>query len=244
MSIINANIHNLTSLWKKAGMAHESFFPQEKFDYCFIDNSDWPNRIWFNQSIDNELITIVKEKISSIAIPLTIAYWNTNKNSSFVELESHGFTKLFEQVGMSLKLTKPLQIESNLETKLVSNKTEANTWAKIFEKSFGYRILPDTIIKTISEFDYYIAYSQNTAVGTAISYKTNDIIGVHSVGIPPEMRRKGYAKQIMKLLINDAIKKGCEYMTLQASDMGKNLYLSLGFKEEFVIINYSLENKV
>jgi len=241
MSIINANIHNLTSLWKKAGMAHESFFSQEKFDYCFIDNSDWPNRIWLNQSIDNELITLVKEKISSISAPITIAYWDTDKNSSIIELESQGFTKLFEQVGMSLKLDKPLNIESNLDLQLVSNKSEANTWAKLFEKSFGYKILPDTIIKTISEIDYYIAYNQNRPIGTAISYKTNEIIGIHSVGIPPEMRRKGYAMQIMKLLINDAIKKGCEYMTLQASEMGKNLYLNLGFEEQFVIKNYRLK---
>jgi len=241
MNIINANIDNLTSLWEKSGMAYESFFPYSKFNYCFVNNSDWPNRLWFNQSIDNELITLVKEKISSIAIPLTIAYWDTNKNSSLVELESHGFTKLFEQVGMSLKLANPLNIKSDLDIQLVSNKSDANTWAKLFEKSFGYKILPDTIIKTISEIDYYIAYSQNRPVGTAISFKTNDIMGIHSVGIPPELRRKGYAKQIMKLLINDAIKKGCEYMTLQASDMGKSLYLNLGFEEQFVIRNYSLK---
>ena len=241
MNIINANIDNLISLWKIAGVSHESFFTQEKFDYCFIDNSDWPNRLWFNQSIDNELIILAKEIISSITIPLTIAYWDTGRNSSFIELESQGFIKLFEQVGMSLKLDKQLNIESDLDLHLVSNKSEANTWAKLFTKSFGYKILSDTIIKTISEIDYYIAYSQNTAVGTAISYKTNDIMGIHSVGIPPEMRRKGYAKQIMKLLINDANKKGCEYMTLQASDMGKSLYLNLGFEEQFAIRNYGLK---
>ncbi len=66
-------------------------------------------------------------------------------------------------------------------------------------------------------------------------------MGVHSVGIPPEMRRKGYAKQIMKLLINSAVDNACDYMTLQASDMGKNLYLNLGFKEQFTIKNYKLQ---
>jgi ribosomal protein S18 acetylase RimI-like enzyme len=241
MNTINSNIDNLTSLWKIAGASNESFFSKEKYNYCYVENSDWPNRLWFNQSIDNKLITSVKERISSIVTPLTVAYWDTYKNNSFVDLESYGFTKLFEQVGMSLKLDKPISIVNNLDIQLVSNKTEANTWAKLFEKSFGYKILQDTIIKTISKMDYYIAYSENRPVGTAISFKTNNIMGIHSVGIPPEMRRKGYAKQIMKLLINDAIIKGCEYITLQASEMGKNLYLNLGFKEQFIIKNYRLK---
>ena len=142
---------------------------------------------------------------------------------------------------MSLKLDKPLKIKENLNLQLVSNISEAKLWAEIFKNSFGYRIHQETILKTKNEINYYIAYSQSQAVGTAISYKTNSIMGVHSVGIPPEMRRKGYAKQIMKLLINSAVDNACDYMTLQASDMGKNLYLNLGFKEQFTIKNYKLQ---
>ncbi len=55
------------------------------------------------------------------------------------------------------------------------------------------------------------------------------------------MRRKGYAEQIMKLLINIATEEGVDYMTLQASDMSKNLYLKLGFEEQFTIKNFKIQ---
>ena len=155
--------------------------------------------------------------------------------------EGQGFTKLFEQVGMSLKISKPLKTQDNLNIQLVSNNSQTNLWAKLFEMSFGYKIPEEILLETKNEIDYYIAYTQNQAVGTAISYRTNNIMGIHSVGIPPEIRRKGYAEQIMKLLINSAAEDNCDYMTLQASDMGENLYLSLGFKEQFIIKNYKLQ---
>ena len=155
-------------------------------------------------------------------------------------LENNGFKLKFEQIGMSRKLNTSFEIKNSLYIQTVSNNSEAKLWTEIFKNSFGYTINLETIIKTFKKINYYIAFHNNVAVGTAMSFKTNNIMGVHSVGIPPEMRRKGYAEQIMKILINLAVKNGCEYMTLQASDMGKNMYLKLGFKEQFTIKNYLL----
>jgi len=239
--IINANIDNLTSLWKTASMPYGSYFSESIFSYSYINNSDWPNRLWLNQDVDKEIISSIKDEILSISVPLIVPYWDIYENNLYKDLELQGFTKTFEQVGMSLKIGKPLRINNYLEIRLVSNNSEAKLWADIFKKSFGYRIHPKTILMTKSKINYYIASSQNQPVGTGISYKTNKILGVHSVGIPPEMRRKGYAEQIMKLLINLAVEEGVDYMTLQASDMGKNLYLKLGFEEQFVIKNYKLQ---
>ncbi len=58
------------------------------------------------------------------------------------------------------------------------------------------------------------------------------------------MRKRGFAEQIMKRLTNMAVENGSEYVTLQASDMGKNIYLQLGFEEQFVIKNYFLQPEV
>jgi len=241
LNIINANIDNLTSLWKSSSIPFQSYYSDSKFSYCYIENSDWPNKLWLNQDVDQEIIPLIKEKILSISVPLIIPYWDIYENNFSEDLEEQGFTKLFEQVGMSLKISKPLKTQDNLNIQLVSNNSQTNLWAKLFEMSFGYKIPEEILLETKNEIDYYIAYTQNQAVGTAISYRTNNIMGIHSVGIPPEIRRKGYAEQIMKLLINSAVEDNCDYMTLQASDMGKNLYLSLGFKEQFIIKNYKLQ---
>jgi len=239
-NIINANIDNLTSLWQTASMPYRSYFPESTFSYCYIENSDWPNRLWLNQDINQEIIPLIKEKILSISTPLVVPYWDIYENRMYEDLESHGFKKSFEQVGMSLKIGKPIRAQDNLNIQLVSNNAEVKLWTELFEMSFGYRIRHETLLKTKKKIDYYIAYTQNQAIGTAISYKTDNIMGVHAVGVPPEMRRKGYAEQIMKLLINLATEGGVDHMTLQASNMGKNLYLKLGFEEQFMIKNYKL----
>lgn len=243
MNIKEANINNLTSLWEEAAKPYGAFYSGANFNHCFIENSDWPNRLWFNQPITSEIIATVKEQLLTTPVPLTVALWDLTENETTSDLESYGFTKLFEQIGMSLKLTSPVTTHGNVNLQLVVCNEDAYLWTKLFKRSFGYNILPDTVIKTMNTFDYYIAYAQNNAVGTAVAYKTNNIVGVHSVGIPPEMRRKGYAKEIMLQLINNALEKGCDYMTLQASNMGKNLYVNLGFNEQFVINNYRLSEQ-
>ncbi len=237
-NLIEANIDNLTSLWKVAGIPFHACFSELHFDYCFIENSEWPNRLWLHQDLKQETISIIKERVASIPSQLTIPYFDLYNSNSNKFLESGGFTKQFEQVGMSLKLDNLLEVENDLSIQLVSNESESIVWSKLFERAFGYKIHHEILLKTHEEIDYYIAYHHDQVVGTAMAYKTNDVMGVHSVGIPPEMRRKGYANRIMKLLINLAIGNTCNHMVLQASEMGKNLYLKLGFQEDFIIKNY------
>jgi len=59
-------------------------------------------------------------------------------------------------------------------------------------------------------------------------------------GIIPEQRRKGFAEQMMVNILSQSAEQGFKYSTLQASELGKGLYLKLGFKEQFIIKSYSL----
>lgn len=239
--LIEANIENLTSLWKVASTPFDSYFQTLNFEYCEIKNSDWPNKLWFNQDIDQDIITSAKAILQSKPTNFTIPYWNIYKHNSSDLLEKNGFKIQFEQKGMSLKLRAPFRIKCDLNIRLVSNASEAKHWSELFTQSFEYKISSETIVKSFKNINYYIVYRQNQAVGTAISHKTNNIIGVHSVGILPKMRRKGFAEQIMKLLINLAIQDNIDYMTIQASNMGEKMYLKLGFEVLFVIKNYALQ---
>ena len=60
------------------------------------------------------------------------------------------------------------------------------------------------------------------------------------MGVIPEMRRKGFAEQMMVNLLHWSTEQQFTYATLQASAMGKGLYLKLGFEEQFTMKNYSL----
>ncbi|NJB72229.1 ribosomal protein S18 acetylase RimI-like enzyme [Saonia flava] len=243
-TLINANIGNLTSLWKTVAVPFGSYFKTPDFEYCTIKGSEWPNRLWFNQNLTQETMDLTLAKLATVPVNITLPIWNIYDNSDDGILRRNGFKTKFGQIGMSLKPDKLLDIETDIKIKLVTNEHEAKLWSELFIKSFGYVISLETISKTFNEIDYYIAYDHNKAVGTALVHKTNTVLGIHSMGIPPEMRRQGHAENIMKLLINKTIEDGYGLITLQASEMGKNLYLKLGFHEQFLIKNYTLQRPV
>ncbi|MGF6846006.1 putative acetyltransferase [Chitinophaga sp. W3I9] len=56
----------------------------------------------------------------------------------------------------------------------------------------------------------------------------------------PEARRKGFANEIMAFVLNESLALNARYATLQASQMGKGIYLDMGFEEQFVIRNYAV----
>lgn len=242
MNSINSNIENLTSLWKTVSQPFGSYHSEANFNYSLIENSEWPNRLWFDRDVDEKSISLAKEKVVESAVKMTIPYWDIYGTNSYEFLEEMGFKIKFEQIGMSKKIEHLYTGLNGVNLKKVSTSKEAELWSLLFSKSFGYLINPMLLNEFQEGTNYYIAYHQNEAVGTGILHTTKNVSGIHSVGIIPEQRRKGYAEQIMKLLINKSIEIDSEYVTLQSSNMGKGLYLKLGFEEQFTIKNYILSN--
>lgn len=60
----------------------------------------------------------------------------------------------------------------------------------------------------------------------------NGITGtVLNVYTKPEYRKKGIAGKLIKLLLSDSEKMGLDFVELEATDAGYNLYKSIGFKD-------------
>ena len=238
-NIQQKNIENLTELWKTVGIHFNGYHQFSEFEYAEAKDTQWPNRLWFHKKMNQENIDEIKSKLTTISSDITIPIWDYYPNNIQLFV-ANDFKLKFEQVGMSLKLETSYGLNENFKLLLVSNKKEATIWAKLFQKSFGYVIGDKTVLKTLKNINYYLAFDGDTPVGTALTYETDTIVGAHSVGVPPENRRKGYADKIMKALINKGIENNNEFMVLQASEMGKGLYLKLGFHADFSIKNYVL----
>lgn len=241
-TIAEKNIKNLTSLWRTASMPSGTYYDGDLFDYSETPGSDWPHRLWLNRDFNSrEEVQSVIEQLSSSSKKLVIPYWDIYNSDSFRYLEENGCTESSKLIGMSLKLTSPFKVRNRLNLKRVSNKEEATLWADIFPQAFGYYIGKNILWDTLNKVHYYVAYHQDEPIGTAIKFDTGNIAGIHAVGVIPEMRRKGFAEEIMRVILNKAIEADADHATLQASDMGKGLYLKLGFEEQFVIKHYALQ---
>ncbi|MBC9796688.1 GNAT family N-acetyltransferase [Sinomicrobium weinanense] len=240
INITKANIENLTSLWATVSSPFKSYHTNGFFDYATVPDSDWPNRLWFNRDITEHTVKDILNILKSSQVKLTVPYWDIYDSRSYELLESEGFTQIFEQVGMSLPLTTHFPQADRLDIRPVSNRDEASAWATLYPKAFGYRIGENILLHTGKEVSYFLVCFQDQPIGTAIIHYTGRVAGIHGVGVIPEMRRKGFAEEIMRFTLNKAIDAGAQYATLQASAMGKGLYDKLGFTEQFVMKNYTL----
>jgi len=243
-NIIQANITNLTSIWRQAAELFDSCYLLDDFNYCFIENSDWPNRLWFNGEITETIINEVKDKLFSTPNPITVSCWNIDDGTSYNLLKKAGFKEKSVQIGMSLELKERPKKKLRLNFNRVSNADQAGLWAEIYPKAFGYRISEEIVEKSWGEIEFYLATYDEEPVGTAIVYQTGNIVGIHGIGIIPDKRRQGFAEEIMEFALNRAAILGASHVTLQASVMGKGLYRKLGFKEDFVLKNYVLDQNM
>lgn len=240
INIIQANIDNLTSLWQKSAKACDGCFLSDDFNYCYVKNSDWPNKLWFGKDITKHSISAARNEIFSTSKNITIPYWNIYGSTSYEILEDAGFKEKSAQIAMSLKIKERSQKQLQLKFERVASASQARAWAEVYPKAFGYRISEEILAKSHDVIEFYRAFYQGEPVGTAIVYQTGDIVGIHGVGIIPEMRRQGFAEEIMEFVLNRAMSLNAIYVTLQASAMGKGLYDKLGFKEDFTIKTYML----
>jgi len=233
--IIKANKDNLISVWRTAGAPFNACTENQAFGWCSVPGMEWPNKLWFNSDITEEIITAALGTIPSGR--MVIPYWNTSGEEVII---ANGGVRASEQSGMSLKLEQPFHRENRLLFRKVTTPADAALWAGIYPQAFGYSIDQKILEATYSDMRYYLALLDGQPVGTAILHLLDGVAGIHGVGVIPEVRRKGFANEIMAYVLNEAIALNAVYATLQASRMGKGIYLEMGFEEQFIIRNYAV----
>jgi ribosomal protein S18 acetylase RimI-like enzyme len=237
--LIKDNIDNLTALWKTVATPLLSYHKNDPFEFSQIKNSGWPNRLWFREDITEKNFPQIME-IMDKNPRLVIPYWDIFGSNSKSFFEKNGFNIRIQLVAMALKLGKKFTLQNNLTFKRVLNEEDAKTWSDIYPLSFSYIISKETLVHNYENVKFYLVHFEGKAIGTLTLFQTGDIMGIHGVGVIPEMRKRGFAEEIMKFAINEAIDADCKYAQLQASALGKGIYTRLGFEDLFTITNYQL----
>lgn len=240
INLVKDNIDNLTTLWRTVATPLLSNHKNDPFEFSQIKNSGWPNRLWFREDITEEnlpQILDIVEKNPGLIIP----YWDIFGSNSNEILEKNGFNIRIQLAAMALKLDKKLPLENRLNFKRVLNEEDAQIWSDIYPLSFSYVISKETLVHNYDNVKFYLFHLDEKPIGTLTLFQTENIMGIHGVGVIPEMRKKGFAEEIMKFAINEAVDSGAEYAHLQASALGKGIYTKLGFEDLFMITNYFLK---
>ncbi len=238
-NLIKDNIDNLTTLWRTVATPLLSYHKNDPFQFSQIQNSGWPNRLWFREEITEENLPQILDIIKNNP-GLVIPYWDVFGSNSKEIFEKNGFEIRNQLVAMALKLDQKFELENKLHFKRVLNEEDAKTWSDIYPLSFNYVISKETLVHNYENVKFYLVHLDEKPIGTLTLFQTGKVMGIHGVGVIPEMRKKGFAEEIMKFAINEAIDAKAEYAQLQASPLGKNIYSRLGFEDLFSITNYFL----
>jgi hypothetical protein len=232
------NIKNLIALWEKASSPFDGVFTEKKINYVHIPNSDWPNRVWLKQQLDEPALKEILEIMTSSPITLSFSYWDDIESIRCKLIEQYGFEQKSAQIGMSMRLGQKFKEEQRLTFEQVNEPGQAKTWTDLYPQSFKYHISPEILIKTCNQITYYTIYLDKTPIGTVLTMQTENAIGIHGLGIIPQMRKRGFAEETMAYLLNKAIDNQSAYAYLQASELGENIYLNMGFTIDFTMRNY------
>jgi GNAT superfamily N-acetyltransferase len=235
------NWQNLIELWKTVSMPFNGVHYKEGYTYSCLSHGEWPNRIWLNQPTTELLLDAVNQKANELNESLTFPLVTDNAaDLTYLEQELGGVKK-FQQEAMMLELNEVLEPVERIQLQAVRDLKEAAQWSAIFYDSFGYSIDAKVIAASMSKVQCYIAVNNGKPVGTAIIFVAHGVAGVHAVGVLPQERRKGYAEAIMMAVLYQIQLQQEKKVVLQASDMGKPLYLKLGFRSQFVIHNFTMK---
>lgn len=234
MDLIKANINNLTALWKTGGQLAGQYIKKPNYRISIARSGAWPNRLWFTKPLSLQALQDIQLKwnLNEVSIPI----WGEDLNKQELTLKASGFEEKLTQVAMSMRLEEATDHDDRLLIQKVSSGPMAKTWSRLFQEAFGYEINAETVIKTMDQVEYFIGKHKGVPVGTAVLFiDPSGIAGIHSMGVIPTQRRKGYAEELLIHMLNTSLMRGANYVTLQASDMGKGLYLKTGFQEDFII---------
>ena len=165
-------------------------------------------------------------------------------------LTSHKFTTMGEAAGMAIDLQEMNGADrAPADFRIIEVKDNATleTWCRVAATGFGVPepALPSIIqwfskdIELKQPLRFYLGLLDGKPVATSMYYLGAGVAGLYFVATLEEARNQGIGFAITQKPLLDARELGYRVGILQASKMGKPVYLRLGFKEYSTIGSYS-----
>ncbi|MFX1377637.1 MAG: GNAT family N-acetyltransferase [Promethearchaeota archaeon] len=221
----------------------------EKVSWVRAQNSDWPDCI-FKASFDKKTI---KNEIKNIRTLIRKGKapngWTigplTKPQNLGSQLEKFGFSNVYHQVGMAVKLDKLKRgqnIENDLMIEKVVDEKSLIQWSGVVSKVFDLSIDIEHLkfIQLQKEAHFYLGKFNKLPVSTLLLYLSSGVAGLHAVSTLPNYRNQGFGLTISRTALIDAYNMGYYVGVLQASSLGERVYRKLGFQKYCDIISYAL----
>lgn len=216
---LTKNYMNLLDLWRCYGA-------KEQNGLWF--SIGWPNRVW-HDSLDTPQ-TLLRLQENEL---------NSKQQLTLMTVPESGPEGLQAEVSLTLMhlllAQEPQELAEGTDLELLDSNDEAGIGAfmQMCSEGFGYAMEVTPLQRAAHNEGVKLGFLRvhNERVATVLLYQQGTTVGVFQVAVPSAFRGKGYATEVMLHCIQWAQEQGAELMTLQASEMGLNLYRRLGFQQ-------------
>ncbi len=180
--------------------------------------------------------------------------WNVVVTEQFISndlehaLKNIGFSPSGKSVAMFIELNNQSKhnIKDDVTIHSVDNKLDQwmipliGAFELTIEIMKQYAAVHERALRNKANFHHFTLYKDELPISSLTISMQLKMARIHDVGTLPEYQNKGYATQLMKHAINEAINLGANYCFLEASESGLSVYEKLGFKPLFKNIYYAL----
>jgi len=83
-----------------------------------------------------------------------------------------------------------------------------------------------------------LARLDGSTAATGMAFDLDGDSGIYNVGTVEHARRRGLGTAVTKLLVHDALARGCRTASLQSTEMAERVYSALGFRDLGRIFEY------
>lgn len=242
-----SNIEALFSLIGK--LPNQICKSTEHFDYIKTQNSFWPNKIYNLKASQNNIDAILNEieiKIENGFLPKQLMIESSNENLEVIKKRGYkqgAWATMWHDV-LSVKENHPIE---NFEIKEISDENMLLVWQNIVETGLmGGESLNPEIFKWLLKNEncfFFLGFYKNEPVASSMLFKHNNVGGIYLVATLNSHRKKGYGSQITNSCILKAKDTNCLEAHLQATELGKSVYLNLGFKESGRVNIFMIDRK-
>lgn len=115
--------------------------------------------------------------------------------------------------------------------------SEFDVYARAVENGFGaphgtLAVFANAPLTDDAGITYYLAEVDGVLVGTGMAALSGDLLGIFNITTLPKYRRLGYGRAITLEVIREGYAAGAPTAYLYASEMGRPVYESIGFRTE------------
>ena len=213
----------------------------------------WCNVVFRAHLNAEEVDTAIDDLIArgnANSVPLSWFIGKDTKPDNLDEcLKSHGFIHRIDLVGMAIDLLnmyENVSVPSTLTITEVNDIRNLRIWCHTTSIGYGFpegeeQALLNWFVKDIhlqQSLKFYLGWLEGKPVATSLLFWAEGVAGVYFVATIPEVRRQGIGFAITLKPLQEGREMGYRISILQASKMGKPVYLRMGFKEYCKIGNY------